>query len=152
MINNPILLVAFFISIAASNNIYHIVPDNTSGDDTSSNTHTLQYYVDNYNFTCNTKLLFQRGQHYLNTTMLVRGVQNITMIGENTCSITCAESVWIIVVNVTNFRLESIINFKFVIEPNNSRIKTNQTFRFKDLFYITYNLSIVLYKLSVHQW
>ena len=70
---------AIFISITNSTNIYHIVPGD--GNDTSNNTLTLECYINNYNFTSNTELLFISGQHYLNTTMVVRDVQNITLIG-----------------------------------------------------------------------
>ena len=134
---------AIFISIANSNNIYHIVPYD-DGNDTSNNTLTLQYYINNYNFTSNTELLFKPGQHYLNTTMIVRDAQNIKMIGKKTCNITCAESVRIIVFNVTNFRLENV-NFQF---KNNPSTKMYPSFRFTDSLQgnITYNASIVLYQ------
>ena len=137
--------VALFISIANSN-VYHIVPDN-DGNDTSSNTHTLQYYINNYNFTSNTELLLKPGQHYLYTAMFVRDVQNFTMIGKNTCNITCAESVWMMMSNVTNFRLENV-NFQFKNNPNNSKIKMYQSFRFTDSLQnnVTNNASIILYQ------
>ena len=140
-----ICLAAFFVSITNSINIYRIVPND--GNDTCNNTHTLECYINNYNLTSSTELLFKPGQHYLNTTMIVRDVQNFTMIGKRTCNIACAESVRIIMFNVTNFRLENI-DFQFKNNPNNSRIKVYSSFRFTDSLQdnITYNASIVLYQ------
>ena len=142
---NLIFFSAIFVSIANSTNIYHIVPGD--GNDTSNNTLTLQYYINNYNFTSNTELLFMPGQHYLNVTMVVSNVQNITMIGKKNCTITCAESVGIIVFNVTNFRLENT-NFQFKNYPNNyiCRIKMYSNVGYTTDFNITYNASIVLYQ------
>jgi len=134
--------VAFFISIANSNDIYHVVPDDDY--DASNNTHTLKYYVSNYNFTSNPELLFKQGQYYLTTAMLEGNVQNFTMRGNKICRITCAESVWIMVFNVTNFKLENM-DFQFKSYPNNSRYPR---FRFTDLLHYntTCNASIVLYQ------
>ena len=76
--NLMILLASFIISIATSNNVYHIVPDDDN--DASSNTLSLQNYVDSSNSTSNTKLLFKKGQHYLTTAMLVKGAQKFSII------------------------------------------------------------------------
>ena len=73
--------------------------------------------------------------------MVVRDVQNITMIGNNkSYHITCAESVRIIVLNVINFRIDNILLF-FNSTPECTKASGLQT-----LTSCTYDVSVVLYQ------
>jgi len=143
---NLLLFAVWFVSIA-NPILYQIIPDDDN--DTSSNTHTLQYYINNSNeyFTSNTQLLFRSGQYYLNTSILIKDIRNFTMIGMNTCKITCAEFVSIIVMNITKFQLEGI-KFQFKNNPQNYQINMHPSFRFTVSLRtkMSYNASIVLYQ------
>jgi len=122
--------------------VYHVEPDHDGNN-------TLQYYINNSNeyFTSNTEFLFNSGQYYLNTSILIKDLRNFTMKGMNTCKMTCAEFVSIIVINVTKFRLEDI-KFQFKNSPNNYQINMHPSFKFTESLQIKtlYNASIVLYQ------
>ena len=110
----------------ASSTVYHVVPE--VDNDTISNAHTLQYYINNSieYFTSNTKLILRPGQYYLTTAILFKDIKNFTMIGKNICKLFCTEFVSIVVINVTKFQLENI-EFYFNNNPNNYKIDLPQT-------------------------
>ena len=48
------------------------------------------------------------GHHYLTTDLVIQDVTNVKLTGENLCIIRCTSHVNIIILNVTNFRLENV--------------------------------------------
>ena len=130
--------------------VYHVSPD---GEDTvkDGNEHTLQHYVNNSikYFKSYTEFHFKPGQHYLNTDMLIRDINNFTFIGIHTCNITCTASSSVVMYNCHNITFKNI-NFKFENELKYYSRKKYSSFTnnfTKELYQevIGYNGSILFY-------
>ena len=94
------------LHITTAATVYNI---SISSNDTES-AESLEYYLKNASkyFSSNSQFHFKMGHHYLNTDLVIQGVTNVTLTGESLCIIRCTSHVSIIILNITNFRLESI--------------------------------------------
>ena len=80
---------------------------NSNGTDSAE---ILEYYLKNTSkyFSSYSTLHFKMGHHHLNTDLVIQNVTNVTLIGESFSIIGCTSHVSIIILNVTNFRLQGI--------------------------------------------
>ena len=93
--------------------LYYVKPDHSDFINNRNDTESamsLEYYLMNTSkyFSSNSQFHFKMGHHYLNSDLVIQNVTNVTLTGESLCIIRCTSHVSIIILNVTNFRLESI--------------------------------------------
>jgi len=95
-----LLLAAAAVFGFVNSDTYHVAPDD--GNSTTGDIHSLQYYISRPNkyFVLNNQLQFKTGQYNLNTSILLRNIQNFTLKGTKPSSIKCGVSISIIVCNV----------------------------------------------------
>ena len=89
--------------------VYNVTPHD--GDFMSSDTaKSLDYYLKNTSkyFCSGSHIHFKMGHHYLNSDLVIQNVTNVTLTGESSCIIRCTSHVSIVILNVTNFRLENV--------------------------------------------
>ena len=99
--------------------VYTVTPDDHYYPNTTCHhCHNLQHYLLNITkyFTSNTQLLFLPGLHHLHTHLIIQNVHNISLIGStangttlDTVIIQCKSSVGIVMTNITNLTVMSIV-------------------------------------------
>ena len=125
---HPSLLFVLFILHTTTPNIYYVTPE-YDNDDANN---TLSHYLDHNDefFTSNSQLRFLPGEHILNADLVLKNINNFTLIGINSTIIHCILHVSLMVVNVTIFKIENMnlincgkrqavflyINFEQIIE------------------------------------
>ena len=108
-----LLSVAMLLHIVTAKVYYvNVTPDENdliNSNDTDS-AKSLEYYLKNTSeyFSSDSQFHFKIRYHYLNTDLVIQNVTNVTLTGESLCIIRCTSHVGIIILNVTNFRLENI--------------------------------------------
>ena len=112
MSSHTLLFLSLLLHITTANGVYNVRSDDNitiSHKDTES-AESLEYYLRNTNqyFSSDSQFCFKMGHHYLNTDLVIQNVTNVTLTGESLCVIRCTSHVSIIILNVTNFRLENI--------------------------------------------
>ena len=139
-----------------STNVYYVTT-NSSG---VSNSNTLKYYLDNPKryFTSHSQLRFSPGDHQLDVDVVFEDIRNFTMTAISSCKIYCSPNVSIVVVNVTEFKLQNInlvncgknhtafIQLKNFTDSDNS-VLSNKT----NHLHYNYNSSILLYHCALVQ-
>ena len=97
---------------------YTVTPDDHYYPNTTCHhCHNLQHYLLNFTkyFTSNTQLLFLPGLHHLHSHLIIQSVHNISLIGSTANGTTldtviqCNSSVGILMNNITNLTMRSII-------------------------------------------
>ena len=88
------LLTAMFLMACGSNDetwsVYYVKP--SEAEECSQPCHTLQYYVNNSNFSSNSTFLFLKGLHTVQSTADIRNVHDLAFIGiadPKKCKIQC---------------------------------------------------------------
>ena len=98
--------------------VYTVTPDDHYYPNTTCHhCHNLQHYLLNFTkyFTSNTQLLFLPGLHHLHSHLIIQSVHNISLIGSTANGTTldtviqCNSSVGILMNNITNLTMRSII-------------------------------------------
>ena len=147
-------MLVLFVSLFASSLVYitNAAVYNVRSDNKSLNNNDtqpgecLEYYLKNTSkyFSTDSQFYFKMGHHYLNTDLVIQDVTNVTLTGESLCFIRCTSHVNIIILNVTDFRLE---NVTFENCSTNYKDYLHKDFRFKrDLIAKpSNNASILLY-------
>ena len=106
-----LLSVALLLHIAMAK-VYYVTPDDSksiNSNDTDS-AKSLEYYLKNTSkyFSSDSQFQFKMGYHYLNTDLVIQNITNVTLTEKSLCIIRCTSHVSIIILSVTNFRLENI--------------------------------------------
>ena len=108
--------------------VYYVTPDDS--DFISSNgtefARSLEYYLKNTSkyFSSDSQFHFKVGHHSLNSDLVIQNATNVTLTGEFLCIIRCTSHASIIILNVINFRLESI-TFENCTANYNNHLHTN---------------------------
>ena len=104
MLFPSMLFIVLCVRIVAAITIYHVTAD-------GSGTESLQYYLNNTSkyLLSNSQLLFEPGEYYLDVDLIIKNVNQISLICKRSCKINCTLFTSIMILNVTNF---SNIGFK----------------------------------------
>ena len=108
MVATYCLIISLLFATHVNSTTYYV----TSDDDSSTNndTFTLQHYISNTEeyFSSNNELYFLPGVYHLNTTLLLKDMNNFTLSGTNDSTIMCTTYESIMIINITNFTMKNV--------------------------------------------
>ena len=106
-----ILLVALLVHKVTSAT-YFVIPDGYSSHHTDANTFTLQHYLSNTSkyFVSHSQFHFMQGQYALNSDLIIKDIDNFTIIGPRIgqSTIICTSPATIVIMNVNDIKFQNI--------------------------------------------
>lgn len=75
-----VFVLLLLLNLCHSNEVFHVKSANNTGDCLTP-CHFLQYYADHSSFTNNSMFLFLEGEHFLESTLILRNVANLSLVG-----------------------------------------------------------------------
>ena len=123
------VLFAIFLHIATST-IYSVIPDDYDySHDRGINYFTLQHYLNDTSkyFVSHNQIYFTPGQYYISDDLILKNVNNFSLIGIDQCVITCTSPASVVIINVTSFIFQ---NIKLIncIKSNKEYFSNNVTY------------------------
>ena len=111
-LNFLLLLVGSLVHKVTSATYFVIPDDYSSHHSTDTDTHGLQHYLDNTSkyFVSNNWFHFMQGEYHINSDLVIKNVDNFTLMGPESgqCTISCTSFANVVVINASNIHFQNI--------------------------------------------